>query len=420
MAAQLNLQRNTKVFVSTVDLAGGAAVSSVVPANTYQVEILAGYAVSQATATQDITSLESGSAPDRSQQRFNTALNPVDWNFQAYLKPTGAENTTSAGKMHRSGNSMPVADWFLWQSMMSNTSFASGTTPKSVWQDLGKFSQATRSATANVYDHSSNFSTANEFHIYFQMDNVIYQVANATVNQGSIDAAIDGIATTTWTGFGTNLVELRSTQRDNAISVFGGVLNSGSSAAANSNAYLMSAAASYHPWNSYNVVGTISSASFIKNRLSTIEITHAPTATASPVTFTFPITALSFDYNNNITYLSPEELASLNAPIGQFSGARAISGSLSAYLRGNSAGTNDSAQFLKQVVEDTRTTSAATSSANLRIGGSTAPFFAVKMPAVSFELPTHTIEDIIGVSVNFLAQETAKGTGDEITLIVNK
>jgi len=420
MAAQLNLQRNTKVFVSTVDLASGAAVTSVVPANTWQVEILAGYAVSQATATQDITSLESGSSPDRSQQRFNTALNPVDWNFQAYLKPTGAENTTSAGKMHRSGNSMPVADWFLWQSMMSNTLFASGTAPKSVWQDLGKFSQATRSATANVYDHSSNFSTANEFHIYFQMDNVIYQVANATVNQGSIDAAIDGIATTTWTGFGTNLVELRDTIRDNAVSVFGGVLNSGSSAAANSNAYLMSAAASYHPWNSYNVVGTISSASFIKNRLSTIEITHAPTATANPVTFTFPITALSFDYNNNITYLSPEELASLNAPIGQFSGARAISGSLSAYLRGNSAGTNDSAQFLKQVVEDRRTSSSSTSTANLRIGGSTAPFFAIKMPAVSFELPTHTIEDIIGVSVNFLAQETAKGTGDEITLIVNK
>jgi hypothetical protein len=252
------------------------------------------------------------------------------------------------------------------------------------------------------------------------MDNVIYQVANATVNQGSIDAAIDGIATTTWTGFGTNLVELRDTIRDNAVSIFGGVLNSGSTAASNANAYLMTAAASYHPWNSYNIVGAISSASFIKNRLSTIEIVHAPTATASPVTFTFPVTALSFDDNNNLTYLTPEELSSLNAPIGQFAGTRAISGSLSAYLRGNSTGTNDSAQFLKQVVEDRRTSSSSTSSANLRVGGSTAPFFAVKMPAVQFELPTHAIEDIIGVSVNFLAQETSKGTADEVTLIVNK
>ncbi len=417
MAAQLNLQRNTKVFISTVDLASGAAVTSMVPANTWQVEILAGYAVSQAAATQDITSLESGTSPDRSQQRFNTALNPVDWNFQAYLKPTGMEKTSGSTKRHASGNSMPVADWFMWQAMMSNVTWASGTSLRSNWQDDGKFALAERAGTSNSFPHSSNFATASEYHLYFNMDNVVYQVSNATVNQGSIDAAIDGIATTTWTGFGTNLIELRNDNRNNAISVFGGVLNSGSSITANANAYALTAQASYHPWNSYNVAGAISSASFIKNRLSTITIQHAPSAVGAGVTFTFPVTALSFDYNNNITYLTPEELASLNSPIGQFAGARAISGSLSAYLR---SGSSDSAQFLKQVVEDTRTTSAVTSNANLRIGGSTAPFFAVNMPAVSFELPTHTVEDIIGISVNFLAQETSKGTGDEITLIVAK
>lgn len=417
MAAQLNLQRNTKVFMSTVDLASGGAVTSVVPANTWQVEILAGYAVSQAAATQDITSLESGTSPDRSQQRFNTALNPVDWNFQSYLKPTGMQKTSGSSNKHASGNSMPVADWFLWQAMMSNVTWASGTALRSNWQDDGKFALAERTGTSNSYPHSSNFATASEYHIYFLMDNVVYQVSNATVNQGSIDAAIDGIATTTWTGFGTNLIELRSSARDNAISVFGGVLNSGSSVNANSNAYALTAQAAYHPWNNYNVAGAISSASFIKNRLSTITIQHAPSASGAGVTFTFPVTALSFDYNNNITYLTPEELANLNSPIGQFAGARAISGSLSAYLR---SGSSDSAQFLKQVVEDTRTTSAATSNANLRIGGSTAPYFAINMPAVSFELPTHAVEDIIGISVNFLAQETAKGTGDEMTLIVAK
>lgn len=417
MAAQLNLQRNTKVFISTVDLASGGAVTSVVPANTWQVEILAGYAVSQAAATQDITSLESGTSPDRSQQRFNTALNPVDWNFQAYLKPTGMNKTSGSTGKHASGNSMPVADWFMWQAMMSNVSWASGSALRSNWQDDGKFALAERAGASNSYPHSANFSTASEYHLYFQMDNVVYQVANATVNQGSIDAAIDGIATTTWTGFGTNLIELRNDARNNAISVFGGVLNSGSSATANSNAYALTAQAAYHPWNSYNVAGSISSASFIKNRLSTITIQHAPSASGAGVTFTFPVTALSFDYNNNITYLTPEELASLNSPIGQFAGARAITGSLSAYLR---SGSSDTAQFLKQVVEDTRTTSAATSNANLRIGGSTAPYFAINMPAVAFELPTHAVEDIIGISVNFLAQETAKGTGDEMTLIVAK
>lgn len=417
MAAQLNLQRNTKVFMSTVDLAGGAAHSAMKPANTWQVEILAGYAVSQTAATQDITSLESGLTPDRSQQRFNTALNPVDWNFQAYLKPTGLEKTAGATDKHASGNSMPVADWFLWQGLMSNTSWASGAEIRSTWQTDGKFSLAERSAGSNVFQHSSNFATASEYHIYFKMDNVIYQVSNATVNQATIDAAVDGIATTTWTGFGTNLIELRGEPRDNAVATFGGILNAGTTLTANSNAFETTADASYHPWNSYNVSGTIASASFIKNRLSTIDVKHAPSDVGAGVDFTFPVTALSFDYNNNITYLTPEELASLNSPIGQFAGARAISGSLSAYLRG---GSDNTAQFLKQIVEDTRTSSAVTSNANLKIGGATAPFFALNMPSVQFEIPTHSIDDVIGVSVNFLAQETNKGTGDELTIIVEK
>jgi len=417
MAAQLNLQRNTKVFMSTVDLAGGAAHSAMKPANTWQVEILAGYAVSQTAATQDITSLESGLTPDRSQQRFNTALNPVDWNFQAYLKPTGIEKTAGATDKHASGNSMPVADWFLWQGLMSNTSWASGAEIRSTWQTDGKFSLAERATGANVFQHSSNFATASEYHIYFKMDNVIYQVSNATVNQATIDAAVDGIATTTWTGFGTNLIELRGDSRDNAVATFGGILNAGTTLTANSNAYETTADASYHPWNSYNVSGSIASASFIKNRLSTIDVKHAPSNVGAGVDFTFPVTALSFDYNNNITYLTPEELASLNSPIGQFAGARAISGSLSAYLRG---GSDNTAQFLKQIVEDTRTSSAVTSNANLKIGGATAPFFALNMPSVQFEIPTHSIDDVIGVSVNFLAQETNKGTGDELTIIVEK
>jgi len=417
MSAQLNLQRNTKVFMSTVDIASGATVTALTPANTWQVEILAGYAVSQAAATQDITSLESGLTPDRSQQRFNTALNPVDWNFQAYLKPTGLTKTAGGSNMAAEGNSMPCADWFMWQALMSNTAFASGSELQSTWQADGKFALSERAAGSNVFQHSSNFATATEYHLYFKMDNVFYQVSNATVNQGSVDAAIDGIATTTWTGFGTNLIELRDDTRNNAVSVFGGTLNAGTDVTANSNQYALTAEASYHPWNSYNVSGTVSSASFIKNRLSTIDVKHAESASAAGIDFTFPVTALSFDYNNNITYLTPEELAALNSPIGQFAGARAISGSLSAYLRG---GSDNSAQFLKQIVEDGRTSSAATSNANLKIGGATAPFFAINMPRVQFELPVHAIEDVIGVSVNFLAQETTKGTGDEMTLIVEK
>ena len=79
--ASLNLQRNSEVFFSTIDLINGAEVTAMTPSNTWKLEVLAGFAVTSSAATQDITSLESGTSPDRSQQRFNTAINPVDWNL---------------------------------------------------------------------------------------------------------------------------------------------------------------------------------------------------------------------------------------------------------------------------------------------------------------------------------------------------
>ena len=89
--ASLNLQRNSEVFFSTIDIINGAAASAVTPANTWKLEVLAGFALTSSSATQDITSLESGIDPDRSQQRFRTAVNPVDWNFQVYIRPTGVQ-----------------------------------------------------------------------------------------------------------------------------------------------------------------------------------------------------------------------------------------------------------------------------------------------------------------------------------------
>ena len=421
--SSLNLQRNSEVFFSTVDLANGGAPTSMTPTNTWKLEVLAGFAASSSAATQDITSLESGTSPDRSQQRFNTAINPVDWNFQVYMRPTGAvtgaaENTGSAGAS-ASGNVKPVADWFMWQSLVSNTRVADGTEENSVWEDGGKLRTVTTTAGTGSHASRSNFSTAVENHMYFKLDNVIYQVSNATVNQATVDAGIEEIATSTWTGFGTTMKELTGTPRDVAVSVFGGILNSGSSVLANANAYTYTAAASYHPYNQANVAGSVATNSFIKNRLSAIEFHHKPSAGGTDVKYTFPVTALSFDYNNNITYLTPEELANLNEPIGQFTGTRAVTGSATMYLR---AGDNESAQFLRNIANDSRTSSAQTSNANLIIGGATAPYVAFQLDAVQFAFPQLAVEDVISMSVNFVAQEPAasKGDGGEVTIFAAK
>ena len=168
-----------------------------------------------------------------------------------------------------------------------------------------------------------------------------------------------------------------------------------------------------------NVAGSVATNAFIKNRLSTIEFHHKATASASDEKFTFPVTALSFDYNNNITYLTPEELSTLNSPIGQFTGTRAVTGSASMYLRSDDL---ESAGFLRNISQDTRTSSAQTSNANLIIGGTTAPYVAFQMDAVQFEFPTLATEDVISMSVNFVAQEptATRGDGGEITIFAKK
>jgi len=425
--ASLNLQRNSEVFMSTVDLINGATVTSMTPTNTWKLEVLAGFAVTSSSATQDITSLESGITPDRSQQRFNTAINPVDWNLQVYLRPTdvntGAAANTTTALTNSTGNVKPVADWFMWQSLVSNTKVADGTSEQSVWATGGKLQTTNVAAGTGSHSTRSNFSTATENHMYFKLDNVIYQVSNATVNQATVDAGIEEIATVTWAGFGTTMRELTGTPRNNAISVFGGILNDGSTVTANSNVHTLDhtavAEASYHPFNQMNVAGSIGTNSFIKNRLSAIEFHHKASAGASDEKFTFPVTALTFDYNNNITYLTPEEISALNEPIGQFTGTRAVTGSATMYLR---AGDLESAGFLRNIVEDSRTSSAQTSNANLIIGGTTAPYVAFQLDAVQFEFPSIATEDVVSMSVNFVGQEptASKGTGGEVSIFAKK
>ena len=168
-----------------------------------------------------------------------------------------------------------------------------------------------------------------------------------------------------------------------------------------------------------NVAGVVGTNSFIKNRLSAIEFHHKATASAADEKFTFPVTALTFDYNNNITYLTPEEISALNEPIGQFTGTRAVTGSATMYLR---TGELESAGFLRNISEDSRTSSAQTSNANLIIGGTTAPYVAFQLDACQFEFPQIATDDVISMSVNFVGQEPSatKGDGGEMTMFAKK
>jgi hypothetical protein len=418
MTGSLILQRDTEVFLSTKNLAGGDAFSSLTPANTWKLEILAGYAASQAAGTQDINAVESGLNPDRSSRRFNINVQPVEWSFSTYLRPTGVENVGNVAGGTQTGNVKPVADWMLWQAVLSNTAPASGAAEQSAWQTGGKFDTVERAAATNVATHTSNFGSAQENHLYIKMDNIFYQVANAAVESAEVSGAIDGIAMTNWVGRGTNLIELTGATRNAAVSVFGGILNTGTSVTANSNSYAATAVAAYHPWAVANVFGTQTVASFIKNRLGTVTLTHT-TEAGSATAYSFPITNMTVTVKNNLSYLTPEEMSKLNQPIGQFAGAREITGSVSAFLRADTAG---SSQFLRNIAADTRPNFAQTANANIRIGGNSAPYVAFYMPAVQFQIPTHDIQDVVSISMDFKAQEptATEGAGGELVIFSKK
>ena len=72
------------------------------------------------------------------------------------------------------------------------------------------------------------------------------------------------------------------------------------------------------------------------------------------------------------------------------------------YLR---TGDLESAGFLRNISEDSRTSSAQTSNANLIIGGATAPYVAFQLDACQFEFPQLATEDVISMTVNFVVKK---------------
>ena len=56
------------------------------------------------------------------------------------------------------------------------------------------------------------------------------------------------------------------------------------------------------------------------------------------------------------------------------------------------------------------------------VGGATAPYVAFQLDAVQFEFPSIATEDVISMTVNFVAQETTanKGDGGEVTIFAKK
>jgi len=363
----VNLSRNTKVYFSTATVtASGATGGDFTASNTYEVPVLDGYSFSQSTATQEIQLDEAGSSPNRGSRSFNTAINPVDWSMSTYIRPFDTEVT--AGSPTVTTSTYTAVEKRLWNAFASDKAVG---VAGAAWTDS--------SGTGGLPSDGAKFKLINSnkhqmqtFHLVFEVDNVFYVVKNAAITSAELDFSIDSIATVAWTGFGQELEEMA------APTAFAAEM----------------------------LVAVDVANSFITNKLSTITLVEV--GTTGTQTFTVPITGGSLSLENNITYLTPEELGTVNKPISAYySGARGVTGSLSAYLRSGS-GSSDTGALMKSLVNNTETENFYKLVVN--IGGTSGNRVSATMPAVQLQIPSVDVADVIGTTISFVAQGYT-GTG---------
>jgi hypothetical protein len=444
----LNLSRNTRVwFTTNVNSVTGVindaatAFAATSAANTFEIQVLDGYSFSQATTAQDITINEAGTSPVRGKRAFNTALNPADFTFSTYIRPVGTTATTvtaiekclwnalagddaidtaptvivSASVATRTvtttgvvsnvvltgtATGISVGD-SLWLTAMGDTTWnSSAAGPLTVTSVVastnttigGVFAKApagTVSSTASASTKAargqwfetatgsyamaslagSNKNQLQKFGLIFQLDNAFYAIDNCALNQAVIDFGLDAISTIAWSGNGTAVKQLTT----------------------------LTAASQLSSASAYNTA-----ANYITNKLSTVSLVSkigGNDGTAG-TSYIVPITGGSITINNNIKYITPSNIGVVNQPIGYYTGTRAISGTLNAYLRTGTA--TETGALLTALLASGAETKYKL---QVEIGGITnAVHVELEMPGVTLQVPSVDVKDVVSTTINFSAQ----------------
>ena len=413
-----NRLRNMEIFVSSENLAN-VAITDITPTNTMQIHVLATPSLTQSADIQSISADETGPSPDRSEESFNTAVGPAEFEIQTYIRPTGQETASATLK------STPVADWVFWQQLTSNTVPLTAASIQSVFRTGGKLLTNTAAAAPGASATRSNYSEPSKLFMYWKVDGVYYKVSDAVINQCVIGADINDIATTTWSGFGLDKTQLTGEELNKFVAVFGGTNTSGATKLeANTSTLNLVAEATVLPWAQTNVAGTVTDADFIKTKYSTATITYKPNQSGTTESYNVGFTGFNFTYNNNMAPLTPAELKKLNKPIGMFTGTRQVTGNMTMLLKNSNTSTKQSAEFLRKVEEDQRTTIADTSSLSVSMGGVGNSNLVLDFDTCFFEFPNLEIDETIRVATNFRGQQSvankANAAGGEVTATFHK
>ena len=383
-----------------------------VDANTFRIGVLDGYSFSQGSDSTDVTISEAGAAPNRGSKRFNDSLPPAEWSFGTYVRPF-----KHGANSYRADGTYDCVENILWSALagtgLPNASDTSGAavevTTGTQYGSLCKFDQ-------------SDVHELMKLSIYFALENTTYRLNEAQINQAEVDFSIDGIAQITWSGNATTIDQVGESIEDPSKYIIQGT-SAATPTNANTDTYV----------ETYNYVDTTgpSDADYLRNKLSSLYLDTdligggAASQGLDNRTYDINITGGSLTIANNVTYVTPETIGVVDKPIGSFTGARVISGSLTMYLDTKTDGSNQlltdlaNATDLVSNVFDMRlfmgvSGAVDTDGEGMEADDWSAPGVEFNMPKAHLTVPTVEVGDLISASVEFSAHGTDLLTGDEL------
>ena len=375
----LNLIRNSRVFFTTnLNSSNNVATTGFTNTNTFELQVQDGFSFSQNTGTETITLNEAGSAPVRGQRSFNTSLDPVDWSFATYIRPKFEEGTLA--DPDNTDDFIGAEESVLWNALAGKTDIGGA--------NAGWSKTVGASPVSTVAFGNSNVHQLFAFGLIIMFDDVTYVIDNCAVDSVTIDFGLDAIASCQWAGKGTTM---RSLPKTTVAAVGGAFTSTGGISGASSKQ-------------------KDTTAKFIANKLSYLAIASLEYGGLSAVTYTVPITGGSISINNNLTYLTPANLGVVNKPITYFTGTRAITSNVTAYLK---TGTNESSTLLSNVLNAASTNVDNKFAVTLSLGGQSAlTRVDIAMPTAMLTIPTINSEQVISTAITINPQADTSGTYD--------
>lgn len=463
-----NLQRDAKVYVSTVQ-------TGFTQANTFEVRVMSGFSFNQSTETADISVDEAGATPSRGSKRFNVKLNPSEIKFSTYIRPyqeatyhdcperilweglvgaaalgTNAQKTATGVLIDLDGSNVHELNKLYMFVDYGNVKYRIdeavigaariGFDIQSIamieWSGNGKEMKEVSTPTAsnfptagfykavpNCADFIKNkLSTISLVGLYDKTaaSQVINFSGSAAFADGTLLGLANGAYTFTVACNGSTPVTytfnalFASTTVGDFIDFLANNLCCASISVNFTAKTITLTSEKFGVGSTISIVdGTLFAAIHALVSFDCV-LGTATVGTAVPRTYNIPITGGEININNNVTFLTPDELGIVNKPIGHFTGTRAITGNLTAYLR---SGTSTDASGLIRDLYNSSDDVTASFALVLDIGGAgNDPRVTLTMPTAHISIPTIDTQDVISTTIEFMAVPSDLGATDELTI----